>query len=112
MDETKKKRMISEARFIRACQYFYMSQFWGSVPIVTKTLTPDEANNVKKAPKTEIVQFVITELKESTTDLPRFKDIPVSETGRASKQVALAFLGRLYLAEKIHGGCRCLQADY
>ncbi len=100
MDKTRKKRMTAEARFIRACQYFYMSQFWGSVPLVTKTLTPDEANNVTKAPKTEIVQFVITELKESAIDLPRFKDIPASETGRASRQVALAFLGRLYLAEK------------
>ena len=100
MDETRKKRVIAEVRFIRACQYFYMSQYWGSVPLVTKTLTLDEANNVTKAPKTEIVQFVITELNESTADLPRFKDIPTSETGRASKQVALAFLGRLYLAEK------------
>jgi hypothetical protein len=100
MDETRKKRMIADARFIRACQYFYLSQFWGSVPLVTKTLTPDEANNVTKAPKIEIVQFVATELTGSAADLPRFGDIPESETGRASKQAALAFLARLYLAEK------------
>jgi tetratricopeptide (TPR) repeat protein len=100
MDEARKKRMIAEARFIRACQYFYLSQFWGSVPLVKNTLTPDEANNVTKTPKSEIINFVITEFTEGAIDLPRYKDIPASEFGRASKQADLAFLGRVYLAEK------------
>jgi tetratricopeptide (TPR) repeat protein len=100
MAEALQKRMIAEARFIRACQYFYMSQFWGSVPLVTNTLTPEEANIVTKTPKSEIVEFVISELSEATEDLPRYKDIPASEFGRASKQASLAFLGRMYLAEK------------
>lgn len=99
MDETKKKRMKAEVRFIRACQYFYMSQFWGSVPLVTKLLTKEEANSLAKAPKTELVNFVLTEFAEAANDLPRHKDIPASERGRASKQAALAFLGRLQLAE-------------
>jgi starch-binding outer membrane protein, SusD/RagB family len=100
MIEATKKRMIAEARFIRATQYFYLSQFWGAVPLVTKTLTPDEANTVNKSPKPEIVNFVIDELTEAANDLPRQKDIPGSEYGRAPKQAALAFLGRIYLAEK------------
>jgi len=100
MSEATQKRMIAEARFIRACQYFYLSQFWGAVPLVTKSLTPDEANTVTKTPKTDIVNFVITEFSEAAVDLPRYKDIPSSEFGRASKQAALAFLGRIYLAEK------------
>jgi tetratricopeptide (TPR) repeat protein len=100
MNETTKNRMIAEARFIRACQYFYLSQFWGSVPLVTNTLTPDEANIVTKNPKSEIVDFVIKEFSEAANDLPRYKDMPASEFGRASKQAALAFLGRIYLSEK------------
>lgn len=100
MDESKIKRMTSEARFIRACQYFYLSQFWGAVPLITKTLTPEEANVVIKTPKSEIVAFVIKELSEASIDLPRYKDIPTSELGRASKQASLSFLGRIYLAEK------------
>lgn len=99
INETVRKRMIAEVRFIRACQYFYLSQFWGSVPLVKKTLTPDGANQVGKAPKSEIVDFVIAELAEAVPDLPRYKDIPSSEAGRASKQAALAFLGRMYLTE-------------
>lgn len=99
MDEVKKKRMIAEARFIRACQYFYMSQFWGSVPLVTGLLTKEEANTLDKAPKADIVSFVIKEFTEAAADLPRFKNIPATESGRASKQAALAFLGRIQLAE-------------
>ncbi len=101
MDETKRKRMIAEARFIRACQYFYMSQYWGSVPLVTKVLTPDEANNVSKASHADLIKFTISELTDAAADLPRMKDIPSAETGRASKQAALAFLGRTQLGESM-----------
>jgi len=99
MDGTRKMRLIAEVRFIRACQYFYLSQYFGSVPLITKTLTPEEANTVSKATHEDLVNFVITELTAATVDLPRFKDIPSIETGRACKQAALAFLGRIQLAE-------------
>lgn len=92
-------RYIAEARFIRACQYFYFSQYFGSVPLVTHTLSQEEANNVSKASHQELVDFVINELSAAAEDLPRFKDIPSSERGRASKQAALAFLARIQLAE-------------
>jgi len=103
MDEVKKKRMIAEVRFIRACQYFYMSQFFGSVPLVTSLLTKEEANALNKAPKADVVNFVITEFTEAANNLPRYKDIPAAEFGRASKQAAIAFLGRIQLAEGKYG---------
>ncbi len=96
--EEKIKRMMAEGRFLRAAEYFYLSQHFGSVPLVTKVLTAEEANTVTKASKQEIVDFVITELTDAAADLPRHKDIPASEFGRASKQTALAFLGRIQLA--------------
>jgi len=99
MNEATKKRMKAEVRFLRACQYFYMSQFWGSVPLVTKLLTKEEANTLDKASKADVVNFTLTEFAEAANDLPRFKDIAASQRGRASKQAALAFLGRLQLAE-------------
>lgn len=92
-------RYNAEARFIRACQYFYFSQYFGSVPLVTRTLSQEEANSVSKASHQELVSFVMEELMAAAEDLPRAKDIPASERGRASKQAALAFLGRIQLAE-------------
>ncbi len=100
MPEARMKRMEAEARFIRACTYFYMSQYWKDVPLVTKTLTLDEANTVAKAPKAEVVKFVEDELKAAAAVLPRVKDLPATERGRATVQAALAFLGRLQLGEK------------
>lgn len=100
LKEEVKKRMMAEVRFIRSTTYFYLSQFWGDVPLVTTALTPDEANNVTRTPKSDIVNFIIDEFSDAANDLPRYSDIPDSEFGRASKQAALAFLGRIYLAEK------------
>jgi hypothetical protein len=94
-----KNRFKAEAKFIRACQYFYLSQFYGSVPLVTKTLSPDEANTVTKASKDDVEKFAETEFIAAAQSLPDHKDMPTSEFGRANKQAALAFLGRLYLSE-------------
>lgn len=96
------KRFTAEARFIRAAQYFYLSQFFQDVPLVTKVLTKDEANSVEKTSKAKITEFVAKELTEAANDLPRFKDLKANEAGRASKQAALAFLGRAYLGEKMY----------
>jgi len=98
--ESAKARFRAEARFLRAAQYFYLSQFFGSVPIITKPLSLEEANSVPRHTQKEVVDFAITELSEAAKDLPRYKDLASSEMGRASKQAALAFLGRLYLADK------------
>ncbi len=99
INEAKLKRMKAEVRFLRACQYFYLSQYWGSVPLVKSLLTKEEANTLDKAPRADVVNFALTEFTVAVNDLPRFKDIPAAERGRASKQAALAFLGRLQLAE-------------
>ena len=100
MDENKKARMKAEARFLRATQYFYLSQYFGAVPLVEKVLTSEEANTVHKDSKENIEQFVLDELTEATNDLPRQSELPTSEIGRATKQASLAFLGRLQLARK------------
>lgn len=93
-------RFKSEVRFIRATQYFYLSQFYHDVPLVTKVLTRDEANTVEKNTRKEIVDFLITEFKETAEGLPRHKDLATTEIGRATKQASLAFLGRTYLGEQ------------
>ncbi|MDF9797939.1 hypothetical protein OKW21_003202 [Catalinimonas alkaloidigena] len=94
------ERMKAEARFMRAVQYFYMSQYYGSVPLVTSTLSIDEANTLTKTPKSEIVAYVIDEFSSLVDALPQASEMPANEFGRATKQVALAFLARMQLAEQ------------
>lgn len=93
-------RFKAEARFLRATQYLYLFQHFGSVPLITKVLTMDEANNVSKESKENIKLFLEKEFSDCVNDLPRFSSLSDNEIGRASKQAALAFLGRLYLTSK------------
>jgi hypothetical protein len=93
-------RMIAEVRFIRACQYFYLSQFFGAAPLVKNTLSLTEANTVKKATKAEVQDFAEAEFKEIAPLLPGYGQMAGSERGRATAQASLAFLGRLYLSEE------------
>lgn len=94
------ERMKAEARFVRAVQYFHMSQYFGSVPLVTNTLGLEEANNLTKNPKSEIVQFVIDEFSAIVDALPQASAMAASEFGRASKQAALAYLARAQLGDQ------------
>lgn len=97
MPEANRERMKAEARFLRATQYFYLTQYFWDVPLVTKTLTSQEANNVEKTSKEQITNWIIQELTEAATVLPSYKSITSNERGRACKQAALAFLGRTHL---------------
>lgn len=99
MEESKIARFSAEVRVIRACQYFYLSQYWGDVPFVVTSITPEEANSATRKPKEEVMQFVIDELSASTEVLPTHGTLPNAETGRITRQTALAFLGRALLAE-------------
>jgi len=96
------QRFIAEARFIRATQYFYLSQYFGSAPLVTKVLTAAEANTVTKSGRDSLAAFVISELKEVTGILPKQSALTAAEKGRASKQAALAFLGRMQLGQHLY----------
>lgn len=91
------ERMKAEARFIRAVQYFYLASFYRDVPLVTKTMTLEEANSVTKSTRAEVLKYAADELKAVSEILPRHKDLPSAEQGRATAQAALVYLARTYL---------------
>ena len=95
-----KKRLIAEARFLRATQYHYLASYFKNVPLVTTVLTGEEANVVVKETQANILSWCAAEFVAAAADLPRFKDIPAGEVGRACKQAALAFAGRTYMLMK------------
>jgi hypothetical protein len=98
MEETKKVVMKAEARFLRAFTYFWLFQLWKNVPLVTTTLTFDEANHVEQASKEELVNFILAELTEVAQDLPLEQE--PSDRGRAEKGAAMALKGRLLMSEE------------
>lgn len=98
MDSDLKSEMIGEVKFIRAYEYFWLSQLWGGVPLITNVLTIDEANNVSRDSKETVVNFTLEELTQASESLPVSR--PTSEHGRIIKSAALALKGRLLMAEE------------
>ena len=99
-DSPSKTRMIAEARFLRATQYFYLASYFKDVPLVDRVLTGEESNNVTKTPQATILDWCVKEFLEAAADLPRFSALTGTETGRACKQASLAFLGRTCMLKK------------
>lgn len=94
-----------EVRFLRAYFYFELMKRYGGVPLITKVLTPDEANNVTRESYDKISEFIVSECDDVAKYLPKFYDATYdSETGRVTRATALALKSRvlLYSASKLH----------
>jgi len=91
-----KNRLCAEARFIRALYYSDISFLYGDVPLAITTL--DIKNGaLPRAPRSQVVEFVYSELKEIAQYLPERYD--AANTGRVTKGAAKALLMRAYLRE-------------
>lgn len=86
-------RVEAEARFLRAYFYTQLSSIWGSVPLITKTLTIDE--HVGKSSNDEIVSFVMQELDDLINSNALPSSYSGSDVGRATHGAALALKARL-----------------
>lgn len=99
IDETLRNRLISEVRFIRAMTYSDMIFLWGDVPLV-KTTLDIITGYVSRSPKSEVLDFVIDELKNITSTLPeKYDNI---NTGRVTKGAAMTLLMRVYLRQNMY----------
>ncbi|MFB6454230.1 RagB/SusD family nutrient uptake outer membrane protein [Chitinophaga sp. Hz27] len=103
MDDALKLRFKSEARFLRAYQYFTMTQLYGDVPLVTKTLTTDEAAKLTRTSVTAVRQFVYDELKDIAPNLP--VSYTGSDVGRITQGAALSLKARMELYDKKYADC-------
>src|SRR5699024_10617117 len=115
MDETLKTRMKAEARFLRAYQYYTLTQLYGDVPLVTWTLSQDEANAVSRTPIAAVQQYVLDEMAAIATDLPG--SYSGNDIGRISRGAALALKARLELytgqfAECVSTSAKVMELGY
>jgi hypothetical protein len=87
-----------EARFLRAYFYFELAKTYGDVPLVTKTLSNDEANAVTRTPAQEIFRYIVDECDAIAEFLPiTYKTEQDEQTGRASRPMAIALKARTLL---------------
>ncbi|WP_066830101.1 RagB/SusD family nutrient uptake outer membrane protein [Rufibacter ruber] len=95
VNPARKEALAAEVRVIRALMYSYLVNFWGDVPLVTKTLTLEEVF-VPRTPKEEVLDFVLADLDLAAQHLD--PAIPTgANLGRMNKGAALALKARIAL---------------
>lgn len=88
-----KEEMIGEVYFLRALFYDLLVRSYGGVPIVTKTLTPDEGRNVVRASAEEVWAQVHSDFDEAIKRLPK----DASANGHATLGAAYGMKMKAYL---------------
>ncbi|WPO78297.1 RagB/SusD family nutrient uptake outer membrane protein [Flavobacterium sp. KACC 22761] len=89
----KAKQYVAENKVIRATHYHYLISLYGDVPFFTKSVTPEEQKNATRKPWMEIVDYLLNDLEEASTQLPW----QATELGRADKSYALGLKARIAL---------------
>jgi len=94
-----KKRLVAEAKFIRAFVYFNLVERFGGVPIITEAYDRTDIGSVKFKRNTfdECVTFIQTNIDEALPDLPAKYASAESNYGRATKDASYALSSRLWL---------------
>jgi len=94
MDAALKERMKLEARALRAYYHMELMLLFGDIPLLTKSLNPDE-NNSSRTPQSEVMQFIIDELKMCAEMLP--PSYTNADRHRITSGICWALLARLGL---------------
>lgn len=96
-----KETFKAEARFLRAYAYFDLVRFFGRVPLSLKSLSVDEAMNLRQSEDYEIYgQAIIPDLEfaiENLDEKAYSADGSNAAAGRITQIAAKALLGRVYL---------------
>lgn len=82
-----------EAKTLRAYQYIKLAGLYGDVPLVTTSITLEQARALKRTPITEIYDFIDKELAEAAALLPASYSA-AADKGRIARSAAWALKAR------------------
>ncbi len=88
------RRIEGETRFLRAYYYGNLISLYGDVPLVDKSLNPDQAF-LPRTPKAEILTFIFRDLDSAIAQLPL--SYSGTDIGRATNTAAMAYKARIAL---------------
>jgi len=86
-------RVIGEAKFLRALNYFWLVRSFGAIPI-------QEINLVERAPTVEVYEYIEQDLLDAIDALPLKSEYANTELGRATKGAAQGLLAKVYLYQE------------
>lgn len=95
-----RKRLIGEAKFLRALNYFDLVTLWGDVPLVTGDILPSQYTTLGRAKKADVWAQIVKDLQDAIAILPQKSSYSRADVFRASKGAAQALLGKAYLYQQ------------
>ena len=98
MTDALKNQYVGEAKFLRALNYFTLTNLFGAVPLITEPLENTDAALVARTPVADITKVIIADLVAAEAGLP--VSFSGNNLGRATKGAAQALLGKVYLYNK------------
>ncbi|MBK8518392.1 MAG: RagB/SusD family nutrient uptake outer membrane protein [Saprospiraceae bacterium] len=99
MSETLKARLVGEAKFLRAFNYFRLVQWFGDLPLITSQLTENQYFTQERKPKNEIYALIEKDLLDAISVLPEKSKYKSEDLGRATKGAAKGILAKLYMVQ-------------
>ncbi|MFN8345518.1 MAG: RagB/SusD family nutrient uptake outer membrane protein [Spirosomataceae bacterium] len=94
MDEAQKKKVLGEARFLRATAYFTAVRLWGDIPLVTKPQTASSEDfQPARASQEEVYKLIVDDLVAAEAAGLAWMDV----SGRVNMAAVKTQLSRVYL---------------
>jgi hypothetical protein len=94
MDDAQKKRILGEARFLRANAYFTAVQLWGDVPLILKPQTAASDDFLPaRAAKEDVYKLIVDDLTAAEASGLPWMDA----TGRVNQAAIKTLLSKVYL---------------
>lgn len=109
MEETEKRRWISEVKFLKAYYNFYLLKMYGPIPLMKKNLPVDVSEDevrVFRAPVDSCFSYIVQLINEAMPGLPLTIDDPANELGRVTKVIAASIKAKIlvYAASPLFNG--------
>lgn len=95
MDETKRKQILAQARFLRGYYYFLLANNFGDVPLRTEPKTSVKEISYPRTPVKEVYEQILVDMQAAEADLPTITT--TATPGRISKTAAQGILARVCL---------------
>ncbi len=95
MGEIQRNNIRGEALFLRAYYYFLLVSHFGDVPIILKTASSVEGNDVARAPANEVYEMITKDMIEAEQLVKTANEANIG--GIISKSAVRGILSRVYL---------------
>lgn len=94
MPDAQKKKILGEAKFLRAQAYFTAVRLWGDIPLITKPQTAASEDFLPtRATQEEVYKLIVADLLEAEAAGLAWMDV----SGRVGQAAVKAQLARVYL---------------